>query len=185
MPAADWVEQDEPLTLVGILDDPLGAYAQVGGAGVLSAADLDTWESESYEPGTESTTYNSILVALAPGTDLEAVRAQVEDATTVETTVLTSAEYAKQQASAMTGDQDVFTYVILTFAAIALLVAALVIANTFQVLVAQRTRTLALLRCVGADRRQLARSVLFEAAILGLVASVAASRSGSGWSSSH
>lgn len=73
----------------------------------------------------------------------------------------------------MTGGEDVFTYVILTFAAIALLVAALVIANTFQVLVAQRTRTLALLRCVGADRKQLSRSVLLEAVILGLVASVA------------
>ena len=57
--------------------------------------------------------------------------------------------------------------VVLGFAAVAMLVAALVIANTFQVLVAQRTRTLALLRCVGASKRQLRRSVLLEAAILG------------------
>src|SRR5690625_8047739 len=62
--------------------------------------------------------------------------------------------------------------VLLAFAAVALIVAALVIANTFQVLVAQRTRTLALLRCVGADRRQVHTSVLTEAAILGLLSSL-------------
>jgi putative ABC transport system permease protein len=47
----------------------------------------------------------------------------------------------------------------------------MVITNTFQVLVAQRTRTLALLRCIGAGTGQLYRSVLLEAAILGAVAS--------------
>ncbi|WP_245993379.1 FtsX-like permease family protein [Xylanimonas allomyrinae] len=60
---------------------------------------------------------------------------------------------------------------VLTFAAIALVVAGLVIANTFQVLVAQRTRTLALLRAVGASKRQVGQSVLVEAAALGLAAS--------------
>ena len=43
-----------------------------------------------------------------------------------------------------------------------MLVAALVIANTFQVLVAQRRRTLALLRTIGANKSQLYVSVLFE-----------------------
>ncbi|WP_448631697.1 ABC transporter permease [Cellulomonas soli] len=61
--------------------------------------------------------------------------------------------------------------VVLGFAAVALLVAALVISNTFQVLVAQRTRTLALLRAVGAVRGQLRGSVITEATILGLGAS--------------
>ena len=52
-----------------------------------------------------------------------------------------------------------------------MLVAALVIANTFQVLVAQRRRTLALLRTIGANKSQLYVSVLFEAGVLGLIAS--------------
>ena len=51
------------------------------------------------------------------------------------------------------------------------LVAGLVIANTFAVLLAQRTRELALLRCVGATARQVRRSVLGEALATGLVAS--------------
>ncbi len=58
------------------------------------------------------------------------------------------------------------------FGILAMFVAALVIANTFQVLVAQRRRTLALLRTIGANKGQLYVSVLFEAAVLGFVASV-------------
>src|SRR5699024_9160454 len=49
---------------------------------------------------------------------------------------------------------------------------AIVITNTFQVLVAQRTHTLALLRAVGATKRQVRRSVLTEALILGVIAGV-------------
>src|SRR5699024_11258636 len=60
---------------------------------------------------------------------------------------------------------------LLAFAAVSLIVAALVIANTFQVLVAQRARTLALLRCVGALTGQVGSSVLIEAAFLGVIAS--------------
>ncbi|MBP2338257.1 putative ABC transport system permease protein [Saccharothrix coeruleofusca] len=65
-----------------------------------------------------------------------------------------------------------FTSVLLAFAVIALVVAAMVIYNTFTILVAQRTRELALMRCVGASRGQVFRSVLAEAAVMGLVASV-------------
>ena len=50
--------------------------------------------------------------------------------------------------------------------------AALVIYNTFNILVAQRTREMALLRCIGATRRQVFGSVLLESAVVGLVSSV-------------
>ncbi|MFE9222534.1 FtsX-like permease family protein [Streptomyces lavendulae] len=59
----------------------------------------------------------------------------------------------------------------LVFAGIALFVGAFVIANTFTILIAQRGREIALLRAVGASRRQVVRAVLAEAAILGLGAS--------------
>jgi putative ABC transport system permease protein len=58
------------------------------------------------------------------------------------------------------------------FALIALFVGGFTIFNTFSITVGQRTRELALLRIVGASRRQVFRSVLAEAAIVGLVASV-------------
>lgn len=64
---------------------------------------------------------------------------------------------------------DILGGFLLGFAAISIVVAGLVIANTFAVLLAQRRRELALLRCVGADRRQVLGSVLGEAGVLGVV----------------
>ncbi|MEV0680555.1 FtsX-like permease family protein [Actinosynnema sp. NPDC050436] len=65
-----------------------------------------------------------------------------------------------------------FTTFLLAFAVIALVVASMVIYNTFTILVAQRTRELALMRCVGASRKQVFRGVLAEALAMGLIASV-------------
>ncbi|RNL60466.1 FtsX-like permease family protein [Nocardioides marmoriginsengisoli] len=66
---------------------------------------------------------------------------------------------------------DVLGYLLLLFAGIALFVSVLVIANTFSILFAQRTRDFALLRCVGSTRGQLLRSVRREALVLGALAS--------------
>ncbi|MFP1713787.1 ABC transporter permease [Gardnerella vaginalis] len=61
------------------------------------------------------------------------------------------------------------TMFLLSFGILALLISSLVIANTFQVLVAQRRRTLALLRVIGAQSHQLYAAILLEAAILGVI----------------
>jgi putative ABC transport system permease protein len=60
---------------------------------------------------------------------------------------------------------------LLVFAAIALVVGTFLIINTFSILVAQRSRELALLRALGASRRQVTRSVLLESFIVGVVGS--------------
>lgn len=60
---------------------------------------------------------------------------------------------------------------LLIFAGIALVVGTFLIINTFSILVAQRSRELALLRALGASRRQVTRSVLIEAAVVGLIGS--------------
>lgn len=60
---------------------------------------------------------------------------------------------------------------LLVFAAIALLVATLLILNTFSILIAQRARELALLRALGAKRSQVRNSVLTEALIVGVLGS--------------
>jgi putative ABC transport system permease protein len=64
---------------------------------------------------------------------------------------------------------DIFQKLIFVFAGISLFVGALVIANTFTILLAQRSRDLALLRCVGATRSQVARSVLVEGTAIGAI----------------
>jgi putative ABC transport system permease protein len=65
------------------------------------------------------------------------------------------------------------TTALLVFAGIALFVGSFIILNTFNILVAQRQRELALLRCLGASRAQVLRSVLLESFITGLIASAA------------
>ena len=75
---------------------------------------------------------------------------------------------------------DMLTTFLTVFAGIALLVATFSIYNTFSILVAQRTRTAALLRAIGASRRQVLVSVVIEAAVVGVVASLAGLAGGIG-----
>ena len=60
---------------------------------------------------------------------------------------------------------------LLVFAGVALVVGSFLIVNTFSILVAQRSRELALFRALGANRRQVTRSVVLEAVAIGLVGS--------------
>ncbi|MFH8803267.1 ABC transporter permease [Streptomyces sp. NPDC017936] len=85
--------------------------------------------------------------------------------------VKTAGERAKSAAEELGGFLDVIKYVMLGFAGVAVLVGVFLIVNTFSMLIAQRTRELGLLRALGADRRQVRRSVQTEAVLLGLVGS--------------
>ncbi len=87
------------------------------------------------------------------------------------TRVLTHDDVVNAKIAQVSGGSSVLTSCLLGFAVVALFVAALVIANTFHVLVAQRTRELALLRCIGASAGQVYRLILSEAALLGVVTS--------------
>jgi putative ABC transport system permease protein len=68
---------------------------------------------------------------------------------------------------------DFIGAVLLIASVVALFLATFLIRNTYTIILAVRSRELALLRCVGASRAQLARSVLLEAAIVGALAAVA------------
>ncbi|KMS70066.1 membrane protein [Streptomyces viridochromogenes] len=83
----------------------------------------------------------------------------------------TADEQAESDVEQLGGFLDIIKYVMLGFAGIAVLVGVFLIVNTFSMLIAQRTRELGLLRALGADRRQVRRSVLTEALLLGLVGS--------------
>ncbi len=63
----------------------------------------------------------------------------------------------------------VLRYVLLAFAAIGLIVGTFIIYNTFSMIVAQRNRELALLRAIGASRKNISRSVLLEALVVGIL----------------
>jgi putative ABC transport system permease protein len=89
-----------------------------------------------------------------------------------EVQVLTAAEAAAQDAAAAARQTAPLTWVVMAVAVIALVIGAFLIANTFRMLVAQRTRELALLRALGASRRQVAGSIRIEAAVTGAVGSL-------------
>ena len=66
---------------------------------------------------------------------------------------------------------SIFTTILLVFAAVSLFVGTFLILNTFSIVVAQRTRELALFRALGASRPQVTRSVLVEAVVIGVIGS--------------
>ncbi|MEU6410761.1 FtsX-like permease family protein [Microbispora sp. NPDC046933] len=96
-----------------------------------------------------------------------AVAAAVGDAK-----VVTGRERADEVAKRNNMDTSFIRLGLLLFGAVALLVAALVIYNTFNILVAQRMREMALLRCIGATKRQVFGSIVLESAVVGLLSSV-------------
>jgi putative ABC transport system permease protein len=119
--------------------------------------------------------YDRIDVAATPGTSQSALaaslRAALAGALPAGAAVVTGATLAHDLADSVTHQVDLILTGILVFAVVALFVAAIVILNTFNILITQRLRQLALLRCVGATTRQVFAGVLLESVIVGLVAS--------------
>ncbi len=84
---------------------------------------------------------------------------------------LDDAQIAAENLTDLQDGLSFITTFLLVFAAVAIVVGAFLILNTFSIVVAQRTRELALLRALGASRRQVTGSVLIEALVVGLVGS--------------
>ncbi|MDM4790295.1 ABC transporter permease [Pseudomonas aeruginosa] len=81
-------------------------------------------------------------------------------------------KYVTDKLTGLNKGTDVFALMLFLFASVAVLVSALVIANTFSILLTQRLRDFALLRCVGTTRRQIEKSVRQEATAVGVLASL-------------
>ncbi|RIK15668.1 MAG: ABC transporter permease, partial [Acidobacteria bacterium] len=116
--------------------------------------------------------YQTVLLDLADGADPDGVREAVAGVAP-DAVVQTGPQAAEARVASLTGDTNVLAAILLGFGAVALATAAIVIANTFTITLAQRTGELALLRAVGATVAQVRRQVLLEAALLGLLASAA------------
>ncbi|MEU9346594.1 FtsX-like permease family protein [Streptomyces sp. NPDC048278] len=116
--------------------------------------------------------FTNVNVTAAPGvTD-----AQLKKNVAGELGTAYKVQTAKETADANQKDVESFLgvmkYAMLGFAGIAFLVGIFLIINTFSMLVAQRTREIGLMRAIGSSRRQVNRSVLVEALLLGTVGSV-------------
>jgi putative ABC transport system permease protein len=161
---ADGAERTTAVTVTGVVD--LGGDPTSGLFGRMWATPDQLRDWNPLEP-------TELRLLAAQGVPTGELVQRLGDALADrDVTVLTGEERAEEAAATLTGDTMALTAVLLVFATVAVLVAGLVIANTFAVLLAQRTRELALLRCVGATAGQVRRSVLGEAALTGLAASV-------------
>jgi putative ABC transport system permease protein len=120
----------------------------------------------------EPDTFSSITVQAADGVSQDVLRDRIAAAIGADYQVKTGAELAKSQTDSIGEGLKFFNYILLGFAGIALFVGTFIIFNTFSIIVAQRTKELALMRAMGASRRQMMASVVLEALVIGVIASV-------------
>jgi putative ABC transport system permease protein len=113
--------------------------------------------------------FSDVWVTARPGVSQAELRDQVAALLPPGYEAVTGDRAAKDNASGVLEAIGFISLFLLIFAGIALVVGSFLIVNTFSILVAQRSRELALLRALGASRRQVTRSVLFEAVLLGTV----------------
>ena len=150
------------ITRFGSADSPAGA--------TVALFDLPTAQAIIAEPGK----FDSISVVAADGVDQEQLAEDLRAAlpTDQRVEVITGDELVEETQDAIADQLSFFTTFLLVFAVIAVIVGAFVIYNTFGILIAQRSRELALLRAVVASRRQVISSVLVEAGFVALVGSL-------------
>jgi putative ABC transport system permease protein len=117
--------------------------------------------------------FDSISVVADPGVSQETLKDRIAAKLDNKAyQVLTGAQITKENQSDIKNALQFFNVALLVFALIALFVGTFIIFNTFSIVVAQRLRELALLRAIGASGRQVLASVLTEAVLVGLFASV-------------
>ncbi|MFD7442370.1 ABC transporter permease [Streptomyces sp. NPDC059909] len=151
-------------TLSGIFTTEDGA---VNAGGSLVLFETSVAQKQYLKPGY----YRELAVTAAPGADDASLLDAVEPLLPKGAEATTGRALADEQAKQIEEGLSALKQVLLGFAAIALFVGIFLISNTFSMLVAQRTKELALMRAVGASRKQITRSVLIEAAVVGAVAS--------------
>ncbi len=151
--------------LVGIAT--FGNEDNAGGATTVLFT-LPTAEALFTSPGH----VDAILVRAQPGVSQPELQHRISAVLPANIEVLTGAQITQEQQDQFQSRIQAFTTFFSGFGYIAVLVGAFVIYNTFSILVAQRARETALLRAVGASRRQVLGSVFVEAFAVGLFASV-------------
>ncbi|MEV3875417.1 FtsX-like permease family protein, partial [Streptomyces sp. NPDC049906] len=161
------VSTDGPVrefSLAGIFTTEDGA---VNAGGSLVLFDTAVAQRQYLRPGH----YHHVTVAAHPTTTAQQVLEGVRPLLPEEAIARTAGAWADREAEAIESSVEGLNTVLLAFAGIALFVGIFLIANTFTMLVAQRTRELALMRAVGASRRQVKRSIILEALFVGTLAS--------------
>ncbi|MFC4494217.1 ABC transporter permease [Streptomyces ovatisporus] len=148
----------------------------VAAGGTLVLFDTSTAQRLFAVPGQ----YDQVTLEAAAGTSQGELKSQAQKILPADAEAVTGKKLAADQSKTIEESMSGMQTGMLVFAGISLFVGIFIIANTFTMLVTQRTKELALLRAVGASRRQVTRSVLIEAFVVGTVAAVAGLAAGVG-----
>ena len=145
----------------------IGGVSSLGGA-TMVIFDVPTAQKVFHKEGK----LDGIDIAAKSGTTPAQLVKEIAPILPPTAQVRTAQAEAKQATKDTNGFLSIFNYFLLAFAGVALFVGSFVIANTLSITIAQRTRELATLRTLGANRRQVLLSVMIEAFVIGLLASV-------------
>jgi putative ABC transport system permease protein len=151
----------------------ISGIAEIGTAGNLAGETIAAFTEATAQqvldlPGQ----FNDIDILATPGANKAAVQSAIAKVLPPGIQVVTGQTVISEDVSSVDQDLGFLNTALLVFAFIALFVGGFTILNTFAIIVGQRTKELALLRIVGASRRQVFRAVIGEAALTGLIASL-------------
>src|SRR3954453_19721611 len=156
---------------------PAQEFTVVGIVGFDGSDDLGGSTGAYFDPGTAQKVlgapgmFDDIKVSAADGVSDTELAQRLEKVVPSGAGAVTGAPVAKESSDAVHAYLKMVSIIFMIFAGIALFVGAFIIWNTFTMIVTQRSREIALLRAVGATRRQVLRSLLLEAVMLGAAAS--------------
>jgi len=166
----------DTITVVGFVgpeEYELVGSASFGGTDSLLGATLVSLElgeaQRAFGFGDELT---GILVQAEPDVDAETLTARIQAVLPADVEAVTGETEQNEQAAEINEGLSFLSIGLLAFAGVAVFVGAFIIQNTFRIIVAQRTKELALLRAIGATGRQVRWMVVIEALVIGLVGSI-------------
>jgi putative ABC transport system permease protein len=149
----------------------IAKFGDADSAAGSTAALFDTPTAQAITVATDQ--FDSISVVAQPGVSQQTLKSRIAATLDNKTyQVLTGAQITKENQSDIQNALSFFNTALIVFALVALFVGCFIIFNTFSIVVAQRIREAALLRALGASGRQVMTSVLTEAVLVGLFASV-------------
>jgi putative ABC transport system permease protein len=161
------LEPAKPFTLVGIFGYS-GGRDSLGGVQEVAFTEKTAQQLLVGETGV----YTGITVKADSGVSHTKLRDEISTKLGGGYEVKTGQQLSDEASDSLKEGLAFFNNILLGFAGVALFVGIFLILNTFSIIVAQRTRELALMRAVGASRGQMIGSVLVEAIVIGLLASV-------------
>ena len=169
------------LTQGGSEEFDVSGVATFGESNSLAGANIVLFEtSVAQELVGKPDKFEQIAVVAADGVSQEALVDDLDAALPDGTEAITGAAITEENQNDVADQLGFFTTFLLIFAGIALFVGSFIIYNTFSIIVVQRGREMALLRAIGAARRQVLGSVMLEALVVGVLASAVGIAAGIG-----